>query len=300
MSGDAAPAAPPVEVAAGMRLDAAVLALRRAFAAAGLETPDLDARLIARGLLDLDLTGLIRAADRPLTASEAAALAELAGRRIAGVPVARLFGEQEFWGLPFRLGPDTLVPRPDTETLVAVALDLLRRSGTPAPVVADLGTGSGAVLAAILTDCPGAFGIGTDLAAGALAVAAGNLAALGLAGRAALVRGSFADALAPCRFDLIVSNPPYIVRAVIAGLAPEVRLHDPLLALDGGEDGLDAYRALVARSAAALVPGAALAVEIGYDQGRSVPDLFARAGLTRITVVADAGGNDRVVVGFAA
>jgi release factor glutamine methyltransferase len=287
-------------IRAGITVSTAQRALRDVFRAAGLETPELDASFIMRGLLDLDLTGLVRAAARPLLDGQAEALRAAAARRLAGEPVGRILGRQEFWGLTFDLGPDTLVPRPDTETVVEAALALLDDGGTRdrALVLADLGTGTGAILAALLHELSGAFGVGIDIAPGALRVAQANLVRLGLAGRSALVRGSYADALAPGRFDLVVSNPPYIESGAIAGLMTEVRTHDPALALDGGADGLAAYRALAAPAWTALRPGGALVLEIGHRQGASVAALLATLDFERIAVLPDLAGNDRVVRAF--
>ncbi|MEJ1160387.1 peptide chain release factor N(5)-glutamine methyltransferase [Prosthecomicrobium sp. N25] len=287
-------------ISAGDRLEAAVRALRDAFRKAALDSPDLDARLLVREVVGLDLTGLVREGARPLREDEAAAIAAAAARRLRGEPVARILGRQEFWGLTFRLGPDALVPRPDTETLVEAVLQAIDGAAgrDTRLVVADIGTGSGAILAALLAELPNAVGLGIDLAPGALAVAAENLAALGLADRALLVRGSYGAALAPGGFDVVVSNPPYIESADIAGLMTEVRDHDPRLALDGGPDGLDAYRAIAAQAPAALRSGGFLAVEIGWRQAEAVRAILVPNGFKRIDVLPDLAGNDRVLRAF--
>ena len=190
-------------------------------------------------------------------------------------------GTKEFWGLPLKLSPATLVPRPDTETVVELALEMLRAGGVTdrALRIADLGTGTGAILLALLSELPDATGIGTDVSAEALRTAQDNAARLGFSDRAAFIRCDYASALSG-PFDLIVSNPPYIRTADIAGLAPEVRDHDPPLALDGGADGLDAYRALIAQAACLLAPGAALVVEAGQGQTGQIEALMTAAGLT--------------------
>lgn len=290
----------PEAVAAGLPLGAALRAVRDMFRAAGLDTPDLDARVLAAHATGLDLTGLVRAAEAPVDGAAAATLREAARRRLAGEPVARILGGREFWGLWFALGPDALVPRPDTETLVETVLrhvDGLGRRGD-ALRIADVGVGSGAILAALLAELPAARGLGVDLSPGAIETAGGNLARHGLAGRAMLLRGDLAAALAPGRFDVVVSNPPYVPSGDIAGLMPEVAVHDPRLALDGGPDGLDAYRALVGPVAAALVPGGLAAFEIGHDQAAAVSPLMAGAGLESVAVVRDLGGNHRVLRGL--
>ncbi|WP_438265158.1 peptide chain release factor N(5)-glutamine methyltransferase [Bradyrhizobium commune] len=247
---------------------------------AGLDEAELDARILLGAALDLDLTGLVAQAARTLTAAEASRLAGYAQRRIAGEPVARILGTREFWGLPFRLSEATLVPRPDTETVVERALELFReRPTSDRPRIADIGTGSGAILLALLHEIPDAFGVGTDLSLNALGTAKRNAAALGLAGRAAFVACSYASALSG-PFDLIVSNPPYIPSAEIPKLSTEVREHDPHLALDGGNDGYDAYRALIPQAAARLAPGGALIVEAGQGQASNIEALMTTAGLS--------------------
>jgi release factor glutamine methyltransferase len=263
------------------------------------DSAELDARLLLGHALGLDLTGIITAAQRRLTADESARLEEFAGRRLAGEPVARILGEKEFWGLPLQLSPATLVPRPDTETVVELALELLRAGGNlDRPLrIADLGTGSGAILLALLSELPAAQGFGTDVSERALQTAAANAARTGLSTRATFIACDYASGLSG-RFDLIVSNPPYVRSADIAGLAQEVRNHDPLAALDGGADGLDAYRTLIPQAAGLLAPGGALIVEAGAGQSSQIQALMAAAGLTSITAPrADLGGIPRAVAG---
>ena len=215
-----------------------------------IESAELDARMLVGAGLGLDLTGMIRAAGRLLTPDESNRLESFARRRLAGEPVARIVGHKEFWGLPLNLSPATLVPRPDTETVVEMALQILRagaRANRPLRI-ADLGTGSGAILLALLSELPRANGVGTDISAEALQTASGNAARLGLSDRATFIACDYAGGLSGA-FDLIVSNPPYIRSADINALAVEVRDHDPRTALDGGADGLDAYRALIPQAA---------------------------------------------------
>jgi release factor glutamine methyltransferase len=266
---------------AGQTIDVARRALTARFASAGIDSAELDARTLIGAALNLDLTGLIASSSRTLTASEAAQLNECTRRRLTGEPVARIIGTKEFWGLPLKLSAATLVPRPDTETVVERALEIFRAECKQdhALRIADLGTGSGAILLALLSELPRAQGIGTDVSADALNTAEANAAQLGLAGRASFVRCDYAAGLSGS-FDLIVSNPPYIRSADIAGLATEVRDHDPHLALDGGADGLAAYRALIPQSAALLVPGGALVVEAGQGQSSAIETLMTAAGLT--------------------
>ncbi|SFJ02719.1 peptide chain release factor N(5)-glutamine methyltransferase [Bradyrhizobium sp. Gha] len=265
----------------GHSIESARRALTARLQAAGIEEPSLDARLLVGAVLGLDLTGLITQAARYLTPEEATRLEGYAQRRLAHEPVARILGVREFWGLPFRLSEATLVPRPDTETVVELALEIFRErtiSGRR-PRIADIGTGSGAILLALLHEIPDAFGVGTDLSLSALDTARGNADALGLADRAAFVACSYASALGG-PFDLIVSNPPYIPAGEIPKLSIEVRKHDPHLALDGGNDGYDAYRALIPQAAERLVPGGALIVEVGRGQVGDIETLMAAAALS--------------------
>ncbi len=265
---------------AGQTIEAARRALAAHLKAVAIETPELDARLLLGAVLRLDLTGLITSAERRLTAFEAARLKDFTRRRIGGEPVARILGRKEFWGLDFELSPATLVPRPDTETVVEAALAILRADGdtTRALRIADLGTGSGAILLALLHELPRATGIGTDISLAAVQTARANAARLGLGARATFAVSDFAAALAgPC--DLIVSNPPYIRSDDIPTLAAEVREHDPHRALDGGDDGLDAYRLIAGQATPLLSPGGTLILEIGRYQEADVIALAHAAGL---------------------
>ncbi|MDE5464582.1 peptide chain release factor N(5)-glutamine methyltransferase [Bradyrhizobium sp. CSS354] len=263
----------------GLSVESARRALAAQLRSAQLEEAELDARILLGAALGLDLTGLIAQAARLLAEAETSRLAQYAGRRIAGEPVARILGTREFWGLPFRLSEATLVPRPDTETVVELALEILReRQASHQIRIADIGTGSGAILLALLHEIPGASGVGTDLSLTALKTARDNAAALGLADRASFVACSYAAALRG-PFDLIVSNPPYISSAEIPKLSIEVREHDPHLALDGGNDGYDAYRALIPQAAERLAPGGALIVEAGQGQARNIETLMTAAAL---------------------
>jgi release factor glutamine methyltransferase len=265
---------------AGQTIEAARRALVARFNAEGIDSAELDARMLVGAVLNLDLTGLIAAAARRITAAEAAGVEDFARRRVSGEPVARILGHKEFWGLKLRLSAETLVPRPDTETVVELALAMLR----VAPVsgsrlhIADIGTGSGAILLALLHELREAFGIGTDVSIAALRTARRNAADLELAERTAFVACDYAAALSG-RFDLIVSNPPYVRSSDIADLANEVRDHDPHRALDGGADGLNAYRALIPQAARLLSPGGALVVEAGRGQSSDIEGLMTAAGL---------------------
>jgi release factor glutamine methyltransferase len=264
---------------AGQSVEIARRALTAQFGGAGIESAELDARILVGAVLGLDLTGMIAAAARILTKDEAARLEDHARRRMAGEPVARILGVKEFWSLPLQISPATLVPRPDTETVVEASLEMLRtESKHDAPLrIADLGTGSGAILLALLSELPNAFGVGTDISVAALRIARGNAAHLGFAPRAAFVACNYAAALSG-PFDLMVSNPPYIRSADIASLGIEVRDHDPHSALDGGTDGLDAYRLIAPQAARLLAPGGTLIVEVGQGQSGDVEGLMTAAG----------------------
>jgi len=277
-------------VTPGTTVEQARRRLAASFRNAGLDTPDLDARVLVGHALGLDHAALVAAAARPL-GDKAAEIAALEQRRLAGEPVARIIGAREFWGLLLAVTPAVLVPRPETETVVELALSFVddrKRSLR----IADLGTGSGAVLLALLSELPNATGIGTDLSPDALDVARRNAATLGLGERARFVVSDFATGLSG-RFDLVVSNPPYVATSDIATLARDVRDHDPCLALDGGADGLAAYRAIAA-DARRLV-GGHLVVEIGAGQQPDVEFLLAEKGLAIAAVRHDLSGIARAV-----
>ena len=281
----------------GLDVDAARRHLTRRLREQAIDTPELDARLLVGAVLRLDLTGLMTSAARRLSETEATELTAFARRRIAGEPVARIIGAKEFWGLSLRLSATTLVPRPDTETVVDAALSLLRADNRPSPRrIADIGTGSGALLLALLSEWPETWGVGTDIDEGTLHAAAHNAEWLGLADRAAFVRCDYAQALGG-GFDVIVSNPPYIPSGQISALDIEVRAHDPHRALDGGADGLDAYRRIVPQATARLAAGGWLLLEVGLGQSAAVGQLVQAAGLTPAPAWTDLSGIPRVVGG---
>jgi release factor glutamine methyltransferase len=290
-------------VTAGELAGLSVAAARRMLAARfkdnEIDSPELDARLLIGAALHLDHTGLAVQSTRQITNAESEMIDGFARRRIAREPIARILGHKEFWGLDLCLSKATLVPRPDTETVIEAALEFVRDNPTSSKEIriADIGTGSGAILLALVSELAGSTGIGTDIDAEALQTAELNARQVGVADRAAFIRCSYAAALSGS-FNLIVSNPPYIRSSDIQTLAAEVRDYDPHLALDGGADGLDAYRAIVPQAGALLVPGGALIVEVGYDQSGQVSQMMEAAGFTlpyppRI----DLGGIHRVVVG---
>jgi release factor glutamine methyltransferase len=267
-----------IELTTAETIASARQALTRAFAAAALDSPELDARILVGHALGLDATSLVSQGMRQVTSSERAAIAALAQRRLAHEPVARILGVKEFWGLPFRLNEETLVPRPETETVVEAALAALGPRRQHALRIADLGTGSGALLLALLSECPKALGIGTDLSHEALVCARRNAHVLRLHKRASFTVCNYGAALKGS-FDLVVSNPPYVRRCDIATLQPEVRRFDPARALDGGDDGLHGYRTIAADAGRLLVPGGLIVVELGNGQANAVAALFSAAGL---------------------
>ena len=281
----------------GMTVAQARRAVTQQFRAADLESPELDARVLIGHALGLDHADLIAAAARTLATADAAQVEGLARRRLAGEPVARITGTREFWGLPFIVTADVLVPRPETETVVETALALTGPDRTAAPRILDIATGSGAILLALLSELPNAQGAGSDIDQAALGVARRNATLLGVADRAEFIASNYAAAIGG-RFDLVVSNPPYIASSEIATLAREVREHDPRHALDGGTDGLSAYRAIVADAVRLLAPGGHLVLEIGQGQENDVAQLLTDlelvpvgeprrdlAGITRVLVV---------------
>jgi release factor glutamine methyltransferase len=266
------------------------------FRMAGIESPDVDARILVAHALSLDHAGLAAADKRILDAGEWDLIARLAERRRRHEPVARIVGFKEFWSLQLAIDSTTLVPRPDTETLVEAALTEIDSAGARArPLrIADLGTGSGAILLALLSELPTAFGVGTDTNSGALRVARDNARHLQI-GRAAFVACDLGAALRG-PFDLIVANPPYVASSDIAALAPEVRDYDPQAALDGGADGLDCYRAIAATIPPLLGATGTLIVEMGFGQAPAIGALFSQAGLVPACVRDDLQGTPRALV----
>ncbi len=264
--------------------------------AAGLVGPVIDARLLVEAAAEATRVDIVTDPYRALTPAQEATLADYLSRRERREPVSHILGRKGFWKIMLRVTPDVLTPRPDTETVVEFAL---RDFPEPAPWrILDLGVGSGAILLALLAERPAAKGLGVDISEEALAVARDNAAALGLAGRAALLRGDWTTGLADASFELVVANPPYIASEVIETLEPEVRDHEPRLALEGGADGLDAYRILAPEILRVLTPGGRFAVEIGYDQKEAVEALFRAAGAQAVQTIRDLSDRDRVVAGL--
>jgi release factor glutamine methyltransferase len=269
--------------------------VRDRFRAAGIATPELDAKLLAQKAFGLDALALVAYERDPAPADALAMLQAFAARRLTGEPVARILGEQEFYGLAFGLNAATLVPRPETEMLVDLGLAFL--AARPDGNLLDLGTGTGCIAIALLHEASQVRGVAVDLSPEALKMARVNAQRHGIGSRLDLRQGSWFEPIAPAeRFDLVVANPPYIESAAIAGLQRDVRDFDPLLALDGGADGLAPYRIIAAQAPHHLSPGGLLAVEIGAGQGAAVAALFAAAGLDDIEIKNDLAGLDRVVI----
>ena len=264
--------------------------------ATGIAGPVIDARLLVEAAADATRSDIITDPQRLLSAEQEARLEDFLTRRERREPVSHILGRKGFWKIMLRVTPDVLTPRPDTETGVEYVLrDFPEHAAWK---VLDLGVGSGAILLAILAERPAATGLGIDISEEALAVARDNAANLGLAGRLALMRSDWTALLGEATFDLVVSNPPYIATEVIETLEPEVRDHEPRLALEGGADGLDHYRVLAPEILRVLKPGGQFAVEIGYDQKDTVEALFREAGAQGVHTMRDLSDHDRVVAGM--
>jgi release factor glutamine methyltransferase len=267
------------------------------FAEAGISSARLEAQVLLAHVLGCTRTQLYTGFDKPLAEPELAAYRELIKRRLAGEPVAYLVSEHEFWGLPLHVDPSVLVPRPDTETVVEVARGLRTDRSAPCRVL-DLCTGSGAIAVALARELPAAQVIATDVSEAAVAIARKNAARNGVAERVDVRFGDLWAAVAGERFDLIASNPPYIASSVIPTLSAEVR-REPVLALDGGPDGLAFYDRICGEAREHLVSGGALVVEHGFDQADAVRARFEAAGLTNVTLVLDLAKHPRVTWGLA-
>ncbi|MBI3452360.1 MAG: peptide chain release factor N(5)-glutamine methyltransferase [Rhodospirillales bacterium] len=286
---NAAPAGDAGAVTVGDALRGAGARLR----AGGIEAPPLEARLLVAAALAEPAERLIARPERDMPAAAAVRLEEFLGRRLAHEPMAYILGQREFWSLPFAVTPATLIPRPDSETVVAAALAAVpdRRRALR---VLDLGTGSGCLLLALLAELPAAEGVGIDIDPAALAIAEANARGLGFAARARWAHDDWGRGLDE-RFDLIVSNPPYIPDAAIDTLAPDVRDYEPRRALSGGADGLGAYRALAPHAARLLAPAGIVAVEIGLGQASAVEAILVGAGLVPAGRRLDLAGIERCI-----
>ncbi len=280
-----------------MRLDSLMADARTRLRAAGLDTPDIDARLLVEWATGKTRLDLISAPEQLVDAAAIATLSDALDRRAKGEPVHRIMSAREFFGLPFRLSPETLEPRPDTEALVELvipALEVLAEQEGTLELL-DMGTGTGAIIISLLHRFERARGVGLDMAEGALAMARINAIANGVGDRFAALKSDWFQNVSG-RFHLIVSNPPYIPHDDIAGLSREVREHDPLAALDGGADGLNFYRALAQKAADHLYRDGMVAVEIGAGQFQDVEALFESAGFSLAGHASDLGGHRRAML----
>lgn len=265
---------------------------RQRLAHAGVAAPALDARLLLQHAANLTAADLIANQDTAVDAHAAAAFRLLLERRVLREPVSKIIGRKEFYGREFIVSRDVLDPRPDSECLIELCLDVI--DAREATQVLDLGTGSGILLLTLLAERRGLRGLGVDVSEEALAVARCNAEALALSGRCEFAQGSWFDPVAEV-FDLIVSNPPYIETAALDWLQPEVVVYDPRRALDGGADGLEPYRVIAANASTHLMPGGHVAVEIGQGQAAGVIDIFARHGLQPVQRRADLSGITRAL-----
>lgn len=262
---------------------------------AGVDTPRLDAILLLAEATELSEDLIRSRPDMPVPADKAAAFKAMLQRRLRREPVSKILGRREFWSLEFRTSRDVLDPRADSETLVSAVLAAMPDRNAALRIV-DFGTGSGCLLLSLLHELPGATGVGIDVSPPALAVAQQNAERLALSSRCIFRLGSWGKGIDGA-FDILISNPPYIESGVVPGLEPEVADYDPLLALDGGADGLDAYRALIPDMARLAVPGALAALEVGLGQDVAVSRLLGKAGFGEIAVMPDLSGIGRVVTG---
>ena len=271
--------------------------MRDLFRRGGIESPEVDARLLAEAAFDMQRLELVtREREEP----EKAALERLqamAARRLKGEPVVRILGEKDFFGLTFKVNAGTLIPRPETEMLVVKALEILEARGGKRRIL-DLGTGTGCIAISILSEVQNATAVAVDINAEAVIAAQANAETHGVGKRLDVRKGSWFDPLESGeQFDLIVSNPPYVVRRVIDTLKPEVKDHDPRLALDGGNDGLDAYRAILGEAQHWLKSGGSVILEIGADQMAPVKALMLKSGLVDVTFEKDLADLDRMLIG---
>lgn len=274
----------------GASIGEVLTAARRTLAAAGIAQPGLEARLLLADALGCEMAVLIGYPERRLDPAAGAAMAQRVARRQRREPLAYILGRREFWSLSLRIDARTLVPRPDSETLIEAAL--AHAAGRRGVRVLDLGTGSGCLLLALLAELPDARGIGVDISEAALGVAGANAEGLALDGRAAFVCGDWADAVTGV-FDIVVSNPPYIADDEWAMLEEDVRGFEPALALRGGTDGLDAYRKIVPAMSRLLAPGGRALIEIGGAAAAGLPQLVADSGMQVVGMRHDLQGRRR-------
>jgi len=275
-------------------LTARIRQLSERLAAAGIEGARSEAWLLLEAATGCPRASLMAGTVERLTPEQEVLLEAMVRRRLTREPIAYILGEKEFWSLPLAVGPAVLIPRPESESVVEAALARVADRSAPLRLL-DLGTGSGCLLLALLSELPRATGLGVDLSAAALAFARRNAERLGLAGRARFHEGSWGEGLA-VSFDLIVGNPPYVAAGDLAGLEPEVRAFEPAMALIAGPDGLAAYRALALDCARLLAPGGSVALEIGQGQGAAVAAILISHGLEVFDRRRDLAGIERCLV----
>lgn len=274
-------------------VSAYIAAVKDKLATAGVENPETDIRLLIQHVLKIDHAALMMNLNRMLSDAEVKDLNDAIIRRAKREPVSRIIGRRGFWKYDFKVAPQTLDPRPDSETLVEAAL----KYATPAPAtILDLGTGTGCLLLSLLGEWMNAKGVGLDISAEAVATARDNATDLKFDTRATFIEKDWANYTPPAPFDLVISNPPYIAVSEIAGLAPEVTEYDPAAALVGGVDGLDCYRSIASLLPRFLKKGGWVVFEIGHAQANDVKSLLANAGAAVIHTVQDLAGSDRVIV----
>ena len=274
-------------------LDTALAEAATRLAEAGIEEARREARLLMVHALEIDQAGLLRRRGSVLTPEEQGRFDGMVERRAARVPASQIIGRRGFWSLDFEVSDATLTPRPDSEAMIDMALEL-RPERAAVRRILDLGTGTGCLLLSALAEYGDAFGIGVDVSPAAARIARRNVQALGFTARAATIIGAW-DAALVGRFDLLLCNPPYIPTEDIAGLMPEVRLHEPRAALDGGADGLDPYRLLFPRIARLLAPNGLALFEFGIGQEEGLRQLAAACGLICQGIRTDLGGHPRII-----
>lgn len=280
---------------AGTSLRLALSAIASRLQQAGIERARAEARLLAAKALGLSLETIVGDDARVLSADEAQRLETLAARRVRREPMAQILGQREFFGRNFRVTADVLTPRPDSETLIEAVLAQVPDRNAELQLL-ELGVGSGCLLLTLLAELPNAWGLGIDISPAALAVARGNALQLDLVGRCQLIEGDWSQGVSG-RHDIIISNPPYIPSVEIGGLEPEVSRYEPILALDGGADGLEFYRGMVSDIDRLLAPGGLVAVEVGAGQAGEVAALLKSAGLGQVECRQDLAGIERCVLG---
>jgi release factor glutamine methyltransferase len=267
--------------------------MRNAFRAAGLDTPELDARLLVEAALGLDQTDLITKSNQEITKSQENTLEAMTLRRLQREPVSRILGKRAFWKSDFKISPATLDPRPDSETLIEAVLKHTNKNEPLA--ILDLGTGTGCLLLSLLQELPQAIGTGVDISAEAISIARENAEYLGLTSRVNFMSTDW-NKMSPVPFDIVISNPPYIESVEINSLEPEVRAYDPLTALDGGTDGLDCYRDIARLLPRLLKPDGLAFFEIGATQAEAVKGIAGKNGLSVIQTLTDLAGHDRCLI----